>query len=544
MRLRVLGGMGETDDPRHRAVVIQALDVALKTGHFSRIPGAETHGVRPALTPWQPKTGDEAHDYLEGCLKQLGRLAIREDAQGGEARAALGKRMRGLIGAGMIESVEEIVSTTRDETQWWPEAAESLGRYLKSDAEDGDHAFRPRVEALIDRLQPRDMGAKVRFLVTEMPWDFPIGEALNFEESEAKRIEAIRTLASELVERQEELEMALRQTSGGEQRMAVPFGEALAALDGERGEAQQRFRLAQLVDALERTESTRRNMGVLAGYVRRIGDRNPRMAEKFKREAGRSATLARGLPFLCAVTGITAADVELVVEALQAGRIRSPDIKCWSYGKALHPRSPREVAPLFEALLDKGSEGFGTAVRIMRMYVRGSPEKLQALGAQVCRTARCLHRQIEEQHSTRWNTDFVMLMEEAMHALGPGNAEARATAETLAHVVAGTAIWLDGSFERRMIGMLLTEFREVTWPIISEAIVSEDGRSREDRWRFVLGVRNGVGAGETPLILSIPEAELWAWCRRHPAHAPLFLAARYRSWQVRAKAKDVNCTRS
>ena len=524
MRLRVLGGMGETDDPRHRAVVIRALDVALKTGHFSRIPGAETHGVRPALTPWQPKTGDEAHDYLEGCLKQLGRLAIREDAQGGEARAALGKRMRGLIGAGMIESVEEIVSTTRDETQWWPEAAESLGRYLKSDAEDGDHAFRPRVEALIDRLQPRDMGAKVRFLVTEMPWDFPIGEALNFEESEAKRIEAIRTLASELVERQEELEMALRQTSGGEQRMAVPFGEALAALDGERGEAQQRFRLAQLVDALERTESTRRNMGVLAGYVRRIGDRNPRMAEKFKREAGRSATLARGLPFLCAVTGITAADVELVVEALQAGRIRSPDIKCWSYGKALHPRSPREVAPLFEALLDKGSEGFGTAVRIMRMYVRGSPEKLQALGAQVCRTARCLHRQIEEQHSTRWNTDFVMLMEEAMHALGPGNAEARATAKTLAHVVAGTAIWLDGSFERRMIGMLLTEFREVTWPIISEAIVSEDGRSREDRWRFVLGARNGVGAGETPLILSIPEAELWAWCRRHPAHAPLFLA--------------------
>lgn len=524
VRLRVLDGMGETDTPGQRALVVRALDAALETGHFSRFPGSEAHGVRPALEPWQPRIRDEARDYLDGCLKQLGRLAIREDAQGGEARAALGGRMRGLVGAGLIESVEEIVTSVGNETQWWPEAAESLGGYLTFDAEDGgNQALRARVEALIGRLQPRDMGARVRFLVTETPWDFPIGEDLDFEEGEARKVEAIRSLASELVEHPEALEKALRATSGGEQRMAVPFGEALAALDRERGEARQRSRLVQLVDALERTEATRRNMGVLAGYVRGIGDRGPEMVEKLKREASESATLARGLPFICLVAGVTPADVGLVVEALRAGRIGSADIECWSLGKALHPCSPGEVAPLFDALLDEGPEGFGAAVHIMRMYVLGSPEKLQALGAQVCRTVQCMRRRIEARQPARWSPDFVALME-AVLALGPGNAEARTTARTLAYVVAGSTSWLGGSLERRVIRRLLTEFTEVAWPIISGAIVSEDGRSREIRWRRMLGAKNGDCAGEAPLILSIPEAELWAWCRRHPAHAPLFLA--------------------
>lgn len=524
MRLRALDGMGETGEPRQRTIVILALDAALETDHFSRFPGAETHGVRPALKPWQPKTRSEVHDYLDGCLEQLGRLAIHEDAQGGEARVALGGRMRGLVGEGLIESVEKIVRNVGHEGQWWPEAAESLGHYLMFEGKDEDRTLRARVEALINRLQPRDPGARVRFLVTAMPWDFPCGEDLDFEESETRKIEAIRTLASGLVEHPEALEKALRATSGGEQRMAVPFGEALAAFDGERGEARQRLRLSQLVDALERTESTQRNFGVLAGYVRGIGDRSPEMVERFKREAGRSATLARGLPFICLIAGVTAADVGLVVEALQADRIRSSDIEWWGYGRALRPRSPSEVAPLFEALLDRGSEGFGTGVRILRMYVRRSPEKLQALGAQICGTARCLRRHIEAWQPTRWNPDFVGLME-AMLDFGPGNADARTTAEMLAYVVASTTPWLGSNLEKRMIGRLLTEFTEVTWPIVSEAIVSEDGKRREFRWRHILGAKNNGTPGEAPLILSVPEAELWAWCRRHPAYAPLFLAS-------------------
>ena len=522
MRLRALDGMGETDEPRQRAIVIRALDAALETDHVSPFTGAEIHGVRPALKVWQPKTRDEAHDYLDGCLKQLGRLAIHEDAQGGEARAALGGRMRGLVGAGLIESVEKIVGNVGSERLWWSEAAESLGHYLMFEGKDEDRTLRARVEALINRMQPRDLGARVRSLVTEMPWDFPCGEDLDFEESETRKIEAIRTLASGLVEHPEALDKALRATSGGEQRMAVPFGEALAALDGERGAV--RLRLSQLVDALERTEATQRNFGVLAGYVRGIGDRDPRMAEGFKRKAGRSATLARGLPFICLIAGVTAADVRLVVEALQADRIESADIECWGCGGALRPRSPSEVAPLFEALLDRGSEeGFGAAVRLMRMYVRRSPEKLQALGVQVCRTVQCLRRHIESWQPTRWNPDFVRLME-AMLDFGPGNAEARTTAEMLAHVVASTTSWLGRNLEKRMIGKLLTEYTKVAWPIVSEAIVSEEGKRRELRWRHILGTKNNETTGEAPLILSVPEAELWAWCRRHPAHAPLFLA--------------------
>ena len=202
-----------------------------------------------------------------------------------------------------------------------------------------------------------------------------------------------------------------------------------------------------------------------------------------------------------------------MVEALQADRIKSADIECWGCGGVLRPRSPSEVAPLFEALLDRGSEGFGAAVRLMRMYVRGSPEKLQALGVQVCRTARCLRRHIEVWQPARWNPDFVGLME-AMLDFGAGNAEARTTAEMLAHVVASTTSWLGSNLEKRMIGRLLTEYTEVTWPVVSEAIVSEEGKRREYRWRHVLGTKNNETTGEAPPILSVPEAELIGWYLR------------------------------
>ena len=83
-----------------------------------------------------------------------------------------------------------------------------------------------------------------------------------------------------------------------------------------------------------------------------------------------------------------------------------------------------------------------------------------------------------------------MRLMEAMLDFGPGNAEARTTAEMLAHVVASTTSWLGSNLEKRMIGRLRTEYTEVAWPVVSEAIVSEEGKRRELRWRHILGTKN------------------------------------------------------
>jgi hypothetical protein len=87
-----------------------------------------------------------------------------------------------------------------------------------------------RIRALIAALSPKNLASRVRFIVTEMPWDFPIDEKLSFEERDKRQIQAVEEVARELLRDPPELQRLLSELSTGEQRMAVPLGVAMRTL--------------------------------------------------------------------------------------------------------------------------------------------------------------------------------------------------------------------------------------------------------------------------------------------------------------------------
>ena len=304
-RLSVLDEAAETDDPRQRVIVVEALIAGSGMDNFSRFLGPESHGSRPALESWRPATDKEAAGYVYGCATRLAEFAARDDEAGRNARAGLGRNLRGLAGSGFIDTVETVVRQVGAAAGYWPEALEGLGHFLTYDAGRTDQEAASRVRTLIAELTPESLESRVRYLVTEMPWDYPCDEDLDFETRGRRRVEAVRTLAVELVRRPALLEGVLPQLSRGEQRMTYAFGAALADL----ADSPLNW-LEPIILAVVETPEGECNYDLLSGYVTGIAEKHPDIAEALKQRAAQSPELAPTLPLICWRLGITASDVE------------------------------------------------------------------------------------------------------------------------------------------------------------------------------------------------------------------------------------------
>jgi hypothetical protein len=172
---------------------------------------------------------EDAWDYVAACLDRLARVAARGDAAGTKAKAGLGSDFRAFLSHGPIDQVEQIFTAVVSATgSYWPEALGSLGDVLSYDISGLPADTEQRVRALIARLMPTDLADRVRFLVTEMPWDYPVGEQLEFDERDRRQIADVEALALELLHDRRSLESFLPQLSCGSQRMSGAFGRALA----------------------------------------------------------------------------------------------------------------------------------------------------------------------------------------------------------------------------------------------------------------------------------------------------------------------------
>ena len=161
--------------------------------------------------------------------------------------------------------METVVRQVGAATGYWPEALESLGHFLRHDAgKAGQEEVPNRVRTLFAELTPESLESRVRFLVTEMPWDYPCDEALDFATRDKRQVEAVRTLVAELVQQPVLLEGVLPQLSRGEQRMTYAFGVAVTDLadspldwfgidhSGHRGDAGERTQLSPAVGLCHR----------------------------------------------------------------------------------------------------------------------------------------------------------------------------------------------------------------------------------------------------------------------------------------------------
>ena len=519
-RLSILDEAAETDDPIQRSIVVEALICGSTTDHFSRAVGAETHGSRPALESWHPATNAAMVDYIEGCVTRLARFAEQGDESGIAARAGLGGQLRSLISTGFLDTVERVVHQVDGGTGRWTMAMESLGHFLEYDATDADYEVIVRVRALITKLKPKSLKSRVRFLVTEMPWDFPCGEKLDLEICERRQVEAVRTLAAEIAEQPEVLKGVLPQLSRDEQRMAHIFGEAVADSIGP-GDSSADW-LDRIVLAVTQTPENERNFNLLSGYVTSLAKHHPDIVEAFKQKAAQSPQLATVLPLICWRLGIRPSDIGLAIGALQTGLLPVWCLRQWTRGGVLAEVPASEVATLFDTMLDHSAEAFTVAVELMWMYAHGTPDRLDGFRPHIRKAAENVARWRRLRGNVMADYHFENIMK-WMLGKGRQDPDAQATALALATALVSTTDWDEGRIMKSVVSTLLSNFPEITWPLIGQAVISDRAQSWRLRYVF-LGDPFSFKQEKNPAMLSLPEDTLFAWCRAHPDQAPAFVA--------------------
>lgn len=519
-RLAFLDEVLTSSDSAQLVIAVEALTAGCNVGYFWRVVGAESQGSRPALDPWRPSTSEEAVHYVEGCVRRLAELAVRNDEVGTAARTSLGDALGSLVLQGMLEAVESAIKRVEEGIGYWPEATNSLRMVLAYDAEHISNDAMERVRALVVHLQPKTLQSRIRALVTEMPWFYLEDENHDFQEMSRRQVEVVRELARDLLEQPPVLKEALPELSRGEQRMAYVLGRALADL----GDSPLDW-LEPITQAAVEAPEGERNYDLLAGLVGGLGKSHPDAVQTFKLKAAQSIELVPVLPGVCSQLGVTPSDVELVVGALQDGLLLPWRVHQWAYGGALAGLPVSAVVPLFDVLLDDGAEAFAAALVLLGAYAIDSPEALDELHPQVLHLA---------ESCTRWNSTrgepvvqlpmanfyFLQIMTKALEK-GRENRNASAIALSLTRALVNGQGYSESRLLEPLLPQLLSGFPEVAWQLIGEAVVSGEGRA------FLLSsLLSGKFSFKrtAPPILSLHEDTLFAWCHAYPDRAPAFAA--------------------
>ena len=516
-RLALLDEEVDTSNISRRTVAAKGLIAGFNTGTIFRFVGAETHGSRPALRSWRPANPKEAQDYVVSCVLRVAAIAKADDEIGLFARTELGHELRRLVSVGLIDTLETVIPKLAVIHNDWTRAIESLGNVLEFDVTDEDTETAKRIQALLDLLAPKTDAARVRFLVTEMPWDYPNGEKLDFAERDSRQIQAVKDLALELAEKPSVLAEVLPQICVGTQRWANLFGQSIAKTVPSAHEW-----LNQIVSASLSVTKPERNFEFLVGYIVGLADDHPDIVEAFKGFAARSPDLAPTLPSVSALLGVTSTDVDLAIEALKDGVLHPEFLNQWALGRAIEDVPASTVATLIDSMLDHSEVAFSVSLLLLSMYSHDGRERLEDLRPQVRKVAETL---------TRWELprvgssiahhfkNIVMWMLEK----GREDKDARSVALSLARTLAnpnnkGHA----NDIIKGVVPILLARFPEIVWPLLGQAIESNPHHA----WRlhFLLRGSGRLGGDRKPPLLSLPEDTLFAWCHAYPESAPEFVA--------------------
>ena len=524
-RLVVLDSASDTDDVAQSAIVVEALAHGAQTIHFSRIGNAGAHGTRPSLDSWRPNTEDEAKRYLEGCVRRLAGFAIGDDKLAAIARKHLGFKLRSLVYSGFIDIVEEVCQKLTGQVECWPEGLESLGKVVRFDAKKLNPQLVGRVKDLIASLKPKGVESRLRLIVTEMSWDYPDDEDLDFDIRLQRQTAAVRELAHELVKMPQVLighipglsRMSVNSASSRvPQRRTADFGSALAEL------AESPFEWYEpITEALLATPEGERDYGLLIGYVTSFVTASPDAGQGLKQTIAATPGLAPAFPRICLHLGITTSDIANAVEAFESGLVRPFHLGQWTMGGQLAKLPADSVAPLLDAMLERDAESCSVALELMTMYSHDGKDRLEGLRPQI---------RLALNSTTKWglngrvgewigNFDDVLLW---LLKKGREDEDARAVALELSKALVSSDRFDEMPRSRELMSALLSGFPEIAWPIIGEAVLSSP--TKAFTLKFILGDGLSIDHRHQPVILSLPEETLFAWCHANPNSAPIFAA--------------------
>ena len=475
-RLSVLDEATRSQNHGQRAVVIEALHKGAEAHNFFRLGNPGAHGSRPSLEYWHPSTEEEKQHYVEGCVTRLAEFSKEDDDLASLARTRLGHHLRLLALHGFIDVVENVIEEVRPTIAYWPEALESLGDFIKYDTGEANPDVAQRVKSLVTQLKPQSLEARLRLVVTEMPWDYPCDRELDLETLNQLQLQEIRSLAEELLKTPEilagflpELIRVHPRTAQGRvpQRRTFDFGSAVAELSDSPLDW-----LEPIIHTLLEIQEQERDLELLSGYVSGISMTCPEQASPLKQLLVSRPELAPAFPQMCLKLGIAESDVRMAINATQSGVLHPKDLDLWRVGGQLSKVSNEVLAPLLDTMLSQGNGSYSVALSLMSAYVFRDQDRLEHLRPQI---RQVLGNATQENMNMDHSGTSRRLIDILTWILSKGreDEDARAVALELAKRVTSTRDFDKVCIFAPLVPTLLSDFPEVTWPLIGQVILND-----------------------------------------------------------------------
>lgn len=517
-RLAFLAEYSSKYDKETHRVVVRGLLAGARAYPVARLVGSESHGSRHALQTWHPSSNEEMASYLQECANQLVVLAQSDSELEALVRESLAGHFRDMLRYGLMDCVEQVAESLSKPSNPWIEAIEELGNFLKYDSLHTPSENRTRVARLIEKLEPTELIDRVRYLVINMPWDYPCGEDLGFRARAERQRQAIKDLASDICQQPDCFRILLPELSVHQQRRSFHLGYWIAQL------AESPLTWLEHISLIDSyTTADNRSFDLLAGFVVGLAEVDRAQVEKIKLELSRSTVLAPSLPTICRYIGVEHDDVALVLKAVESDVLKPKHLLDWGSSDCLARVDSEVVAQFLDRLLVGDRESFNVAVDVLAMLCYSEGSKLESFRVQILRIAELAFLGGDEITLLASVPNDISKLVGWLLKQGRLDRDARRLALMLAQSIASLNSGTRMKLISPLVPLLLSEFAEIVWPLIGQAVLSEARNAWTVR-ELLRGPKLFMDEKEDPPLLSLPRETLIAWCKANLDSAPAIVA--------------------
>jgi hypothetical protein len=302
-RLQHIKRLLNSNDDVDQHLGLGALKAALTVDHF-RPPESFEFGARPRNLGYQPKTVNEQIQWFSSVLTAVEPKASSTTPLGARIRHVLAKSFRGLWMRSQARDVLEKLVLAVASHAYWEEAWIATRQTLRYHAKDMRPEDRERLEALEQKLRPRNLVEQVRAVVLTKAWgalDYAkLHEREDDEEAERgvlapmrKANEVAEALGRSLAADSDAFQALAPELVQGDGARLFQLGRGLAFAARER-----RPYWDALVQAVGRIKDGERNIGVLGGFLNGLHEVEPGLAQSLLDEAVSHPILGYWIPAL------------------------------------------------------------------------------------------------------------------------------------------------------------------------------------------------------------------------------------------------------
>ncbi len=467
LRLQVIDEALASGDIDYKQIAVRALGHALHTHHFSRDCNAEIQGSRAPQEDWKPKVWQDVFDYWSNCLERLSPLASIDDELGALARNQIAGNLRGLVQYGRMDELESALKSICVENYiFWPEAYKEVKNTIYFDGAklptDGIY----KLNNWLELLEPQTFVQRWNLIISDPRIEFETDEG----ETHSDRLYRLASeFAEECSKNSQELFENLEIIFKGNQSRGYAFGHALGKhLD------QDEFFINKSLSILKDIPSEKVNSSVLCGFAYSVSPKKPKLIQDMLDSIVDDEDLyIHAINLTCSIK-VQKNDLDRIIELVKKGKFNPNDLKQFAYGGTLKHLSPEDVISFCKDIISFGNEGILPALEVIFMYTFKDDKKFELCQDEIQKILEIPDILFEFESIS--NMDDYYFTELVSRLLDEENNDKFAI--NISKIIIRTF-----SSEKFIVGLisslkpilriLLSKYRNITWPIFGEALLSD-----------------------------------------------------------------------